>query len=203
MGDRKSHLDLDFYVKVLWNILEDAYLSFPDVSRLEIERDKRTISDRVRSEGFEFLSKTLPKLGKALDQGLELGYLTCPSEFARKSKRGIRYHIPTFMSALWAAIFEPYSGACSDQHLLPNGPERPSRLILAVCCIRQVTFIAYKVETDLGELCSIKAAGSFPGIRFYIGDDPIRGRVVRARIKQLKADYRRRVRFSGASFPWI
>jgi hypothetical protein len=132
---RKSQVDEVFFVGLLRNILADAYMSFPEIPRHELDKDIAVLESRVEHEGFEFLSVALPKLGKAIDRALETGRLIVPSGFARKAKSGVRYHIPAFMSALFATVFRPVDGS-----LVP-------RQLGALALIRQVCFVAYKVET--------------------------------------------------------
>lgn len=136
MGIRKSQTDVDFYVDLLGNVLADAYACFPSISPRELERDLLRVRTRAGNEGFAFLSKTLPKLGKALDKGLEAGHLTVPSEFARKRKAGETWNIPSLFSALFMTIFDTTGTLVQVEDT-------------AVGMIRQLCFLCYKVETPI------------------------------------------------------
>jgi len=109
-------------------------LSYPEMPLTEFRRDIFTIRARVAAEGFEFLTKTLPKLGKALVSGIEAGQLNVPPEFARKSKGGERWNIPELFSELFLTIFD------RQGHLVQNNEN-------AVGFIRQLTQLCYKIET--------------------------------------------------------
>jgi hypothetical protein len=50
---------------------------------LSVERDIETILYRCKHEGLSFLTICLPKLSDALEQGLENGRFSCPTDFSR------------------------------------------------------------------------------------------------------------------------
>ncbi|DAD50296.1 RNA-directed RNA polymerase [ssRNA phage Zoerhiza.4_26] len=133
MGNRKSQVDISFYVDLLRNVLADAYACYPGIPSRELDRDMVTIRTRVANEGFEFLTKTLPILGKALDSALETGQLIVPRQFARKSKSGEHWNIPKIFSALFLTIFDRQGHLVHDTNT-------------AVGMIRQLCFVCYKVE---------------------------------------------------------
>jgi len=90
-----------------------------------------TVRQRTAAEGLSFLTKTLPKLGKALDEGLESARLLVPSEFNRAHGR---HGIPAFMQAYLSLVFDE-SGGLRDS--IPVG---------VVKHIRQVCFVLYKLQ---------------------------------------------------------
>ena len=109
-----------------------------------LARDCRTVSSRVASEGVSFLVRTLPKLGRALDQGLETGRLQLPREFRKESKGVSR---PAFMQAYFRRVFD-------DQGCLLSSPDAD-----AVRHLRQVMFMFYKLElpfstSQANEVCT-------------------------------------------------
>lgn len=140
MGTRKSQIN-EFLVGLLGNVLADVYACFPSVPRCELDRDIVTINKRIECEGFEFATKTLPLLGKSLDRALETGTLTCPSGFRKKTRKCCKWKLPAFMSAIFSTIF-------ASDGTLEHGDER------SVACIRQVCYIAYKLNLPFSsEVC--------------------------------------------------
>jgi hypothetical protein len=85
---------------------------------------------RTYAEGLAFLTKTLPKLGKAFDRGLVCGIFNIPLEFKRKKNA----NIPAFMQAYFKMVFDD------------NGLLLELASVEAIAFIRQVLFFAYKLE---------------------------------------------------------
>jgi hypothetical protein len=105
-----------------------------------IQRDIETMKSRVNAEGFSFLTKSLPKLGKALDHALVRGTFALPREFAACGSRSKKGSIPAFMQEYFKALFDPDTGL-----LLETAPAG------AVKHLRQVLFFAYKLEVPYSE----------------------------------------------------
>jgi hypothetical protein len=80
---------------------------------------------------MSFLTKTLPKLGRALDQGLASLEFQLPSEF--KCSHG-KPNIPAFMQGYFNSVFDAY-GTLRDEASPP-----------LVSHLRQVLFFAYKLK---------------------------------------------------------
>lgn len=97
-----------------------------------IDHDIATLRRRTIFEGLSFLTKTLPKLGKALDDGLASQKLEVPIEFKRSHRNR---NIPAFMQGYFNLLFD------SDGCLLEKAPA------LVVNHLRQVLFLVYKLET--------------------------------------------------------
>jgi hypothetical protein len=106
----------------------DLQTRFPSETK-SLRRDLVTIKSRVRDEGLSFLTKTLPKLGKAFDSYLENGIFNIPREF--KSSHMDR-SIPAFMQGMFKI------------HL--SSVESGQTNVDIVRCIRQVLFLVYKLE---------------------------------------------------------
>jgi hypothetical protein len=123
-----SKSQIDFYVGLLSELLFDDPLHI--CSARSIQRDVLTISSRASEEGLGFLTKTLPKLGKAIDQALGDTFFTIPSEF--KTAKDVS--IPAFMQAYFKNVFD------RDGWLLENADPA------AVEHLRQVCFMLYKLE---------------------------------------------------------
>jgi hypothetical protein len=117
--DRKS---LDQYREVWINLASNQrYAKYVD------EMDKTTFVTRLANEGVAFLTRTLPTIGRALDAHFSLARkglkFDGPSEFS-KSEDGIPHFLG--MAIRW-------------------GLEGDS---VAIDCVRQLTYIFYKLEVD-------------------------------------------------------
>jgi hypothetical protein len=100
--------------------------------RKDLRRDSETLQSRTYAEGLSFLTKTLPKLGKALDLGLMSGSFSIPREFKHSHENG---SIPAFMQGYFKLLFDE------------NGVLLAEADPIAVKHLRQVLFFAYKLET--------------------------------------------------------
>ena len=118
---------IDFYVGLLSEMLTDNPLNLRSTS---VQRDIVTLVSRSSSEGFGFLTKALPKLGKALDRGLTDTRFDVPSGF--KSAKDMS--IPAFMQEYFKRVFD------CDGNLLAEADAA------SVAHIRQVCFSLYKLE---------------------------------------------------------
>lgn len=118
----------DFYVDLCCKLLSDLQHTYPKLSD-SLQRDVQTVKSRTRAEGLEFLTKTLPKLGKAIDRSLETGSLVVPMEFRCHGTR----NYPVFLKDM-------FSGAYDDDGILVNWDP--------VCLqkTRQILFLLYKLE---------------------------------------------------------
>jgi hypothetical protein len=94
-------------------------------------KDIETLQFRVVYEGISFLTKVLPRLGKALDEGLVNSQFSCPREFNRSHTNKC---IPAFMQEYFNCVFDN-CGKLLDS----ASPE-------AVKHLRQVMYFAYKLE---------------------------------------------------------
>jgi len=101
-------------------------------SRKDLRADINTLVFRTEHEGLSFLTKTLPKLGKALDQGLMSGSFNLPREFHHSHELA---SIPAFMQEYFKLLFNEL-GELLDS----ASPD-------AVKHLRQVLYFAYKLET--------------------------------------------------------
>ena len=96
--------------------------------RLTLQKVQR----RMRSEGIAFLTKTLPRLGKAFDKAL--------SKQCNLSAKGLGFkpmadsELPRFLGEFFKVI------------LSPNGEPLPSARAEHVSVIRQICYLFYKYE---------------------------------------------------------
>jgi len=134
MGTRKSQRNddvlTDFVVRLYEKLLEDFQQLLPDEKKT-FERDKLTLVSRVAKEGISFLTKTLPKFGKAFDSSLDTGRLGAVLGL-KKSKS--HPAIPALLQGMLKRVF------------FPDGTIRPDADPLCVRHIRQFCYLAYKLE---------------------------------------------------------
>jgi hypothetical protein len=126
-GPTKSQVD--FYIDLCSQLIACDPLNI--ASSKSIRRDISTLQLRCQSEGLSFLTKTLPKLGKALDSGLVSSLLIVPREM--KIAFGTE-NMPAFMQVYFSRVFDCHGV------LLDNADP------YAVQHLRQVLFFAYKLE---------------------------------------------------------
>ena len=95
-----SNSQARFYLDLTTDIIrEDPACTSP----LSTARDVREVTKRVSHEGLSFLTKTLPKLGKSLLEGLEKGLLVRPTEFKARKYEDAR---PAFLFSYFEKIFD-------------------------------------------------------------------------------------------------
>jgi len=111
-----------------------------------LSKDIETVMDRYQSEGLPFLTKTLPKLGKALDLGLSSAFFTCPHEFKRSSRHG---STPAFMQAYFKKVFDE-KGVLRDE----ADPQ-------VVKHLRQVLLFAYKLQVPYEKKVEVSVLETF------------------------------------------
>lgn len=124
-----SKSQFEFYLDLVCDLIRSDPLGL--TSSKSLRRDIETVQSRYRHEGLSFLTKTLPKLGKALDQGLMSSRFSIPEEFKRSHESG---SIPAFLQAYFKRVFD------GSGYLLDSAD--PS----VVQHLRQILFFAYKLE---------------------------------------------------------
>jgi len=115
--------------------LHDVFAMFGDV--ISITQRKLTlekVSKRCTAEGIGFLTKSLPKLGKAFDKALT-GCTRLNAESCRFSPMA-NSKLPRFLGELFSLVFGP-DGSVLQQ---PN--------IRAVGVLRDILYLFYKYETS-------------------------------------------------------
>jgi hypothetical protein len=133
MGILKS--PTGFYTGLMQSILASVY-GGRECSHHDLLKDVSYIFDRVNHEGLKFLTVTLPKLGKAIDRGLETGHLVLPVGFKRASRKS---RIPAFMQGIFRCVFH-------EDGTLKEEPDSHS-----IQDLRQVLFLLYKLELPYSE----------------------------------------------------
>jgi hypothetical protein len=135
MATNKS---LDEYLHLIAALLADAHASYGVVFDTRALNDTfNYVKKRTRSEGVGFLTKTLPRLGKHLDQ--VLAEATEWNAEALEFKLQDNSKLPRFLGELFNLVFKPDGG------LLPE-PD-------ATCVkyIRQILYLFYKYELPYDE----------------------------------------------------
>lgn len=152
---------IELYIRLYSHLLKDLAAAH-SWDPLTAQKDIDTLKRRVRGEGLEFLTKTLPSLGKALDKAISKDVaFECPAAFKRAKGRVT----PVFLGVYFEQIFD------SEGHVLeyssPDNPwplyapgeqpevldwENPSRerafrwAAKAVRAVRQVCYLMYKLR---------------------------------------------------------
>jgi len=111
----------------LWR---EISLDLGDLCRVSTNRDYKTVSVRVKSEGDSFLTITLPAFGADFDEALALGQVY-PSHFLGfKRVEGL----PRFLGGFLGLIFDPKTGVIW-----------PEPSITAIFAVRQLTRLFSKI----------------------------------------------------------
>lgn len=134
--------ELAFYEGLLTRIIrETAQLCGLRVS--SIERDQKTVRNRLKVEGLSFLTGTLPKLGKCLDKALASDKpMGTDHSFGLVSSHK-RY--PQFLSGYFGLIFD------DEGKVMDSVDVDSSRQAEAVRAIRQITYLFYKLDVSYGK----------------------------------------------------
>jgi hypothetical protein len=111
-----------------------------------LSRDIETLVSRTHGEGLSFLTKALPRLGKALDHGLESSKFTIPNGFCKSARNR---STPAFMQAYFNLVFGV------------DGVLREDADARAIKHLRQVLFFVYKLELPYGPEAEEKVISSF------------------------------------------
>lgn len=115
--------DAQVLLELALNLCDDLAVWFPTLAG-GLQRDKRYIANRVGSEGLSFLTKGLPKFGKAFDNWLRdesLASAYAPEAFA-----------PTFLSGV--------------KDLISGTRISDSDRAVVYCWVRQLSYLFYKLE---------------------------------------------------------
>lgn len=129
MDHTKSH---DEVVNLIVCLLNDAHIKHAELfNSAALKKTVQKVYKRVHCEGLGFLTKTLPSLGKGLDQAFN-GVPLDSAKLGFKPLPGSK--LPRFLGELFAVVLQ------SDGSLLPN----PSAE--CVRTLRQLLYVLYKYE---------------------------------------------------------
>jgi len=122
----------DLYKQIIASLLCDVHTLHSEFTARALKLTTQKVEKRIAREGLGFLTKTLPRLGKALDRALtgevcidsaKLGFKPMPSS-----------KLPIFMGELFSTIFS------HDGRILPT----PN--VTSIKSLRQLFFVFYKLE---------------------------------------------------------
>jgi len=139
--DTNNSIDEGTYLRLFSSLVEDvAHAACIPTS--EVKRDLAEVRFRCTKEGFSFLTKTLPKLGKALDRAL-LGKepFACPL-FFRKEKD---WSTPEFLRCFWRMVFTE-EGQLRMQTTDSAQAGFAALIVQSVRALRQILYYLYKIE---------------------------------------------------------
>lgn len=125
-GEKPSSLETLAIREFLW----EMFVSLSQDCQLHY-RCVQTLRRRLDHEGFSFLTKTLPLLGKSLEDGLRSGKYVCPSNFHRWKNSSA---LPALLGLQFRNVFT------IDGRLLDDVS------VFDVWVIRQVCNFAYKAK---------------------------------------------------------
>lgn len=113
-------------LSIFQSLIYDVYTSLGDINKRALKLTQQKVSKRVRHEGMGFLTKTLPKLGKHLDEALALKCTIDATKVGFDTLPGSK--LPRFLGELFSRIFD------KSGNLLP-APDAN--------CVKHIRFIAY------------------------------------------------------------
>jgi len=141
MGSRKSRSEgvnadeIRFLLNLYRKLLSDFSRRYPKEAK-SFEKDFLTIESRVQSEGLSFLTKILPRLGKAIDASFDSGLLQVPTGILKMSRK--RPAVPALLQGLLSKVYT------SDGRL---GWPEPA----VIQDIRQFCYMLYKYKLPYSE----------------------------------------------------
>jgi len=158
VGTLKSQLNEE--VELLCKLTTDVTLLCGS-SPSDLRHDLATIRRRAHCEGLGFLSKALPKLGKALDRSLETGVLEVPDGFSTKRNS----KIPRFLCGLFRHVY-------SEDGTLSVGDVGPTLLQFeCIRGIRQICYLYYKVEVPYDDNSITRVLDEFVDVDSHLPTD--------------------------------
>jgi hypothetical protein len=132
------------YLEVYCDLYADIAERFL-VSSTESRLDTAKIRSRVASEGIQFLTVSLPKLGKAIDMALSKNMPLLVDGFQKKPKTAI----PKLFGSLLSRVFTD------------SGLERPDADPVVLRALRQLVYFLYKLEIPYDEIKTQKVIDLF------------------------------------------
>jgi len=129
MGNNKSLDDSEIIAALLHDVHSSHGVVFNNHS---LKLTLRKVESRLAREGISFLTKTLPKLGKALDKALSGSIPLNATEHGFKPMPGT--NLPTFMGEFFSRVLQP------------NGELLHDPCVQSVRVLRQVLYLYYKYE---------------------------------------------------------
>lgn len=138
-----KHNSLEAYTSLTEQLYHDITQCYPDTR--ESRRDIAVMRRRVLSEGISFLTKTLPKLGKAIDYALSSDTPLLVSGFCLKPGTSI----PRFLGWLIERVFSR------------DGYVRSDADITTLKHLRQILYFTYKLKLPYAETTESSVISAF------------------------------------------
>lgn len=149
MSNRNS--PAGFYSGLLLSLYHDLVAA--KVSQREARRDVREIEHRLEEEGLGFITKTLPRLGKAIDKSLSQGTKLTTPNFKKKKGSELPAFCWTFFSLVFRADGYPICNRDPERRddvrgVAPRGSQAPpdESQALVVKALRQICYSFYKLQ---------------------------------------------------------
>jgi len=135
MAPNKS---IEQMVSLFAALLTDAHKAHDGVFNARaLKLTLNQVDQRTREEGTSFLTKTLPRLGKALDKALSTDTRLVGSEHRFDTMPGSE--LPRFLGEFFSCVFSQ------------DGTELPSPCIRSVRVLRQLLYCFYKYELPFSD----------------------------------------------------
>lgn len=141
------------YQNMLCALYSDIASAFPAHKKSTHEMDLRCLHRRFASEGIAFLTKTLPRYGKAVDMALSTGSVLDVPSFEKK--KGSK--LPKFLGWLLEQVFDD------------DGAELDDSNPVALKYLRQLLYLFYKLEMPYSELDISRVLGEFKSTDAALG----------------------------------
>lgn len=138
----------DLYIQILAALLNDIQTSFGDVfTPRSLALTLAKAKERCAQEGIGFLTKSLPRLGRALDKALSSSEQRLPTvEGFQKMPNS---ELPMFMGELLSRVFRN------------DGTVLSSPCVESVRVLRQVFFLFYKLDVPYDVSCKQEVIDRF------------------------------------------
>lgn len=165
ISQNKTHMSAILRLLPLW----EAIAKNTELSVYVDKRDLDLVRRRALAEGLDFLTVTLPKLGKAVDRSFESGQLLIPDGFKRVDGQSV----PVFLKKAFAVLYDE-TGKLRWYENSPNGlfnvPDFDGTYANAAKCIRQLTLMFYKLRTTFTDHQIAEVVDRFERTDDEIGD---------------------------------
>ena len=131
---KKNHVNLKsqvcFAESILGALFSDIAAGRPIGIKVSLEKDLQVIVKRLKSEGIQFCTSTLPTLAKAVTQSFRTGCFELPMGF--KPLQGTS--LPRLLSGLMKEIYHD------------DGKLRDDAAVASITEVLQITTLAYKLD---------------------------------------------------------
>jgi len=122
-------------MKSLVNLFTEVLADCGDLCSANTIHDNKTVMDRFGHEGFEFFTRTLPKMGAGLERALDLSQASPDLFPGFRCRQGT----PILFGDFFDLVFDRASGTLLDDPCVD-----------AIFCLRQLTLFFKKIEVACG-----------------------------------------------------